>query len=47
MARITRWCNGCGQRVPLNKYNQKGSGTQRRCDDCLEAKVEGSKKRWQ
>jgi len=47
MATITRWCNGCGQRVPLTKYTQKGLRNQRKCDDCVEGKVTVSKKRWQ
>ena len=47
MAKITRWCNACGKRVPLDRFNQKGVGTQRKCDDCIQAKVVGTKTRWQ
>jgi len=36
MTTLTRWCNECGQRVPLNLYSHRTSGsTQKKCDRCL------------
>lgn len=36
MTTLTRWCNKCGKRVPLNLYTQKTTArTQKKCDPCL------------